>query len=280
MKKILLTTDFSENAWNAIFTALKLYSNVQCQFYILHAYEPSALNLLGTKSQQRLGVIYDSLSKYSEQELEGILKYLETNHQNTNHHFTAISKAMTLEEAVGSVVSENDIELLLTGTQGATGAKEVFLGSNTVKIIKTIKDIPILAIPTGFNFQKLKTIIFATDFMVPSKKNELEQLIELAAIWKAKIEIVHVAVEFRLNDIQKSNKSILKDRLAGLEYSFEDIPFEANISDSIDTYEAHKKSCILSIIRHHHTFWEKVIGESVVKKIAFHSQIPVLFLPQ
>lgn len=280
MKKILLTTDFSENAWNAIFTALKLYADVQCQFFILHVYEPDALNVFGTKSQQRLGVIYDSLSNYSEQELEGILNYLEINHLNPNHDFTAISKSETLEEAARLVVTENDIDLVIMGTQGATGAKEVFLGSNTVKVLNTIKNIPMLAVPVGFNFQKLKTIIFATNFMVPYKKNELEQMIELAINWTAKIEIVHVTIESKLNETQTSNKSVLKDRLNIVDYSFKDIPFNGNISDSIDTYVAHKKSCFLSIIRHHQTFWERLIGEPVVKKIAFHSNIPVLFLPQ
>lgn len=280
MKKILLTTDFSENAWNSIFTALKMYANVPCQFYILNAYEPSVLNIMGPKSQQRLGTIYDSLSKYSEQELEGVLNYLEINHHNTNHQFTAISKGETLEEAVKSVVLENDIDLLITGTQGATGAKEVFLGSNTVKILKVLKDIPIFAIPTSFNFQELKTIIFATDFMVPYKKNEFNFIIELSKLWNAQIEIIHVAIEFNLNDNQQSNKVILQQRLAGLDYRFKNITFEKNISFSLDKYVKNKNSSVLGIIRHHHTFWEKVIGEAVVKKIAFHSNIPVLFLPQ
>lgn len=280
MKRILLTTDFSENAWNAIFTALKLYADVHCQFYILHVYEPNTLNLLGSRSQQRLGIIYDSLSKYAKQELEGILNYLKINHLNPNHHFTAISRSETLEEAAGSVATEYDIDLVIMGTQGATGAKEVFLGSNTVNVLNNIKNIPLLAVPVGFNFQKLKTIIFATNFMAPYKKNELEQMIELATLWTAKIEVVHATIESKLNDTQISNKSILKDRLNVVDYSFKDIPFNGNISNSIDAYAAPKKSCFLSIIRHHQTFWERVIGEPVVKKIAFHSNIPVLFLPQ
>lgn len=280
MKKILLTTDFSENSWNAIFTALKLYANVKCEFYIVHAYEPSALNLLGSKSQQRLGVIYDSLSKYSEQELEGILKYLEINHQNPNHSFNSISKAETLEEAVTLVIAENDIELLITGTQGATGAKEVFLGSNTVKILHAIKEIPVLAVPTGFNFQKLKTVIFATDFMMSFKKNELMFLRDLASLWNAEIEVIYVAVTFNLTDSQKNNKSVLEKRLQGLDYHFKEVPFDTSVSKSIDTYTEGKNEAILGIIRHHHTFWQKVIGEPIVKKIAFHSGIPVVFLPQ
>ncbi|WP_339656402.1 universal stress protein [uncultured Maribacter sp.] len=280
MKKIVLTTDFSENAWNAIFTALKIYADLDCHFYLLHAYEPSTLNLLGTKSQQRLGVIYDSLSKHSEQELEEMYKYFEINHKNPKHKLTTVSMAETLEEAVKDIVSQNDIDLVLMGTQGATGAKEVFLGSNTVKVLKTIKNIPIFAIPSGYNFQKLRTIILATDFAKTFKKNELDIIIELAKLWKAPIEIVHVAIEFNLNDTQNMNKTVLKERFAGLNYTFKNVPFEISISQSLNTYVGNKDSTILSIIRHHHTFWEKVIGEAIVKKIAFHSNIPVIFLPQ
>ncbi|NNE78443.1 MAG: universal stress protein, partial [Pricia sp.] len=105
MKKILLPTDFSDNAWNAIFTAVKLYANVECIFYLLHAYEPNALNLLGRKSQKRLGTIYDSLSQYSEQELNKVLEYLNKNHTNPNHIFETVSKSETLTEAVTGLMA-------------------------------------------------------------------------------------------------------------------------------------------------------------------------------
>ncbi|MGO4919572.1 universal stress protein [Maribacter spongiicola] len=280
MKKILITTDFSDNAWNAIFTALKIYTDVECHFYLLHAFEPSPVNLMGSKTQQRLGVIYDSLSKYSEKELEEMLSYLKINHKNAKHQFTTLSKPGNLEDAVESVLNENDIDMLIMGTQGATGAKEVFLGSNTVKVLNLIKSIPILVVPTGFNFQSLKSILFATDFSAPYTKNLFDPIIELNKLWNANIEIVHVAIEFNLNDNQDAHKEILKERLSGFDIKFKNIPFENNISKSIDLYAKDKESSLLSIIRHQHTFWENVIGEPVVKKIAFHSKIPVLFLPQ
>jgi len=280
MKNLLITTDFSDNAWNAIFTALKIYAEVECHFYLLHAYEPTPLNLMGAKSQQRLGAIYDSLSKYSAQELEEVLSYLKTNHKNPKHQFTTLSKPGNLETAVENVIHKNDIDFLIMGTQGATGAKEVFLGSNTVKVLKHIKNIPILTVPTGHNFQNLTQVIFATDYSSPYKKSVLEPILELSKIWKASIEIVHVALEFNLNDNQELHKDVLRERLTGQKYKFSNIPFIINISTSIDEYVGNNNATILSLIRHQHSFWEKVIGEPVVNKIAFHSKIPVLFLPQ
>ncbi|WP_116769527.1 universal stress protein [Maribacter litoralis] len=280
MKKILITTDFSDNAWNAVFTALKIYAEINCHFYLLHAYEPTPLNLMGSKSQQRLGVIYDSLSKYSAQELNETNTYLKAHHNNPKHQFTTISKPGNLEDSVASVIFKNDIDLLIMGTQGATGAKEIFLGSNTVKVLNQIKNIPIIAVPTGYNFQSLKSILFATDFSDSYKKNLFDPIIELSKIWNASIEVVHVAVDFYLNDHQDAHKEVLKERLSGFDIEFKNIPFEINTSKSIDLYAKDKESSFLSILRHQHTFWEKVIGEAVVKKIAFHSKIPVLFLPQ
>ncbi|WP_273565653.1 universal stress protein [Maribacter halichondriae] len=280
MKKILLPTDFSDNAWNAIFTAVKLYTEVTCKFYILHAYEPSALNMLGRKGQTRLGTIYDSLAQYSTQELDKVLGYLNKNHSNPKHSFETVSKSETLEEAVRELVSEKDIDLVVMGTQGATGAKEIFIGSNTVKVLKRVRNCPVLVVPSGYNFQNLKTLIFPTDFTRTFEKFELLPLTELAALWKANIQILHVAVEFLLNDTQKANLKILENRLSTLDYSFQNVEFDGNISDSVEKYLSENDADLMAMIRYHHTFWEKVIGEPVVKKIAFHSKVPVLMLPE
>ncbi|KAA2219869.1 MULTISPECIES: universal stress protein [Maribacter] len=280
MKKIILPTDFSENAWNAIFTALKIYSDVKCHFYIVNAYEPGVLKPLGTESHKRLDVIYDSLSQHSEKELAEIQTYLDKNHHNLQHSFETISLGSTLEEAMQKIAKEKDADLIIMGTQGATGAKQVFLGSNTVKVIDKLPNISILAVPDSFNFQKLKTVLYSTDYMKGYDKFELDSLLELVNIWNANIEIIHVTEEFALNETQQTNKNILEERLSGLNFTFVDLPFKSSTAYTIGQYTNNKTSDILGITRHHHTFWEKVIGEPVVKKLAFHSEIPLLILPE
>tara|TARA_R110002033_G_scaffold166331_1_gene204902 strand:+ start:127124 stop:127966 length:843 start_codon:yes stop_codon:yes gene_type:complete len=278
--KIVLPTDFSDNAWNAIFTTIKLYANVPCYFYIVHAYEPNELNLLGKNSQQRLGVIYDSLSQYSEQELDKIIAYLNKNHPNANHNFEAISKADTLDEALRAIIRTKDIDLIAMGTQGATGAKSIFIGSSTVKVLKHVKGCPVLVVPTEYNFQRLKTLVFPTNFNRPYEKFELLPMTNLVSLWKAEIQILHISVEFVLSDTQKENKKILEERLTPLKYSYQNTPFEKSLSTAIEKFASNNNIDLMAMIRNHHTFWEKIIGEPVVKKTAFHSQIPVLMLPE
>jgi len=280
MKKILLPTDFSDNAWNALFTALKLYADLKCNFIILHAYEPKAMNMLGKKSQQRLGVIYDSLGQYSTQELNKIIAYLNENHNNPNHSFETISMSDTLESSVKELVSLKEVDLIVMGTQGATGAKEIFIGSNTVKVLKQIKNISILAVPTDYNFQKLKTLVFPTDYTRMYEKFELFPMTELTKLWNSEIMVVHVATEFILSNAQKTNMKILEERLAGSNFSLHELRFEANIAHSVEGYITETGADLLTMIRYQHSFWERIIGEPVIKKIAFHSKVPVLFLPE
>lgn len=280
MKKILLPTDFSDNAWNAIFTALKLYTDVKCKFLLLHAFEPKAMNMLGQKSQQRLGVIYDSLAQHSARELDKIMSYLNQNHHNPNHSFESISKSDTLEVSVKELISARDIDLVVMGTQGATGAKEIFMGSNTVKVLKQLKNISIIAVPTVFNFQKLKTLVFPTDYTRKHEKFELLPMIELTKLWHTAIRVIHIGEEFILTNVQKTNMKILEERLANSNYSLHKLGMETNVAKSIEQYVNDTRADLLAMVRYRHHFWERIIGEPVIKKIAFHSVVPVLFLPE
>ena len=280
MKNIILPIDFSDNAWNAIFTAVKLYASVKCKFYLLHAYTPKALNIMGSKSQQRLGVIYDSLSEYSRQELDKVMDYMQEHHHNQKHSFETVSKSDTVEDSVAQMIAEEDIHLVCMGTQGATGSKQVFLGSNTVKVLKKINNCPILAVPDDYNFQSLKSLAFPTDFTKKYEKYQLMPMIELASLWETNIQIVHVAVEFALNDQQIIHQKLLKERLAGLDVMFYNIDFEANIAQTLEKFIDKTEVQMMAMIRYHHTFWEKFIGEPVVKKMTFHARIPLLVLPE
>ncbi|WP_047414627.1 universal stress protein [Cellulophaga sp. Hel_I_12] len=280
MLKIILPTDFSDNSWNAIFTTLKLYAKISCKFYLLHVYEPKQLNFIGKSSQQRLGIIYDSLSKYTEQELEKMLIYLNKNHINSNHSIETISKADTLNEALDSIIIGKDIDLIAMGTQGATGAKEIFIGSTTVKVLKHIKKRPVLVIPSGYHFQQLKTLVFSTNFDRAPSKSELLPLSQLAAIWKANIQILHITSEFRLSAKQKINKERIEERLVSIPYSHHHMAFEISLSKTIAKYIVENEVNLMVMMRNQHSFWEKFIREPVVKKTAFHSAIPVLMLPE
>ncbi len=280
MKKVLLPTDFSDNAWNALFTALKLYTGVACHFYLLNAHEPNFANLMGNKGKQRLGFIYDSMEAYSNQEMDKVLDYLKKNHKNSKHTFEGISRTDDLVSAIKEMVLKKDIEMIIMGTQGATGAKEVFIGSNTVKAIKAIRNRPVIAVPENYDFKALKNIVFPTDFMSPYESFELKPLVELASLWTTKIRVFQVGQEFLMTDIQITNRELLSERLKEIAHDYFDVEFKTSVVDAIGQFAKEQDADMISLVHYEHTFMEKMIREPVVKKVAFHTRIPLLVLPE
>ncbi|NKI25194.1 universal stress protein [Arenibacter sp. 6A1] len=279
MKNILLPTDFSDNAWNAMFTALKLFANEPCCFMLLNAYDPELSKVLGEKGKQRLGVIFDSLAEQSDRGLDKVLTYLGEHHRNPTHTFEKISKSDHLINAISETVRQKEIELIVMGTTGATGAKEIFIGSNTVKVLHKIRNRAILAVPEAHNFQQLKRIVFPTDFSNYFEAHELEPLIRLASLWKAEVYVFQVALEFVMSDTQKSNKELLSKRLKGIEHSFHKVEIEVNVAKAITEFARETEADMIALMHYHHSFMEKLTREAVVKKIGFHTEVPLLVLP-
>ena len=279
MKYILLPPDFSDNAWNAIFTAIKLFGNIDCHFILLNTYEPKFANLMGNKSKERLGVIYDSLSKNSNLQLEKALEYLKANHSRNNHKFEKKSISNDIENAINQLVQEKDIDLVIMGTTGATAAKEVFMGSNTVKVIKKVRSCPILAVPHEFDFKSLNSVVFPTNFTRSYSKNELKPLIDLTMLWKAEIMILQVAQEYTLSDQQKANQQILIKRFAGVKHSLHKVDMWNNVAEATNKFATENGADLIALIHYSHTFFEKLTREPVIRKMGFHSKVPLLVLP-
>ena len=227
-----------------------------------------------------MGLIYESLANNSSIELYNILQYLELNHQNKNHTFEKRSGSNDIVNAVKEICNEKDIDLIVMGTKGATGAKEIFMGSNTVELIKSINNCPILAVPSEHDFKDLTKVLFPTEFTKSYTKYELNPLMELATTWNSEILIAHIALEFSLNEEQISNKEVLIKRLGKVQHSLHNVEMQASVADSISSFAKENDADIIVLINYKHTFIEKLTREAVVKKVGFHSQIPLLVLPQ
>ncbi|MCX2720752.1 universal stress protein [Lentiprolixibacter aurantiacus] len=279
MKKILILTDFSDPAWNALFTALKLHEGRECQFYILHTYEPSFAGVLGNTAKKRVGVLYDSLEAHTESELDRIEEYLGMHQHEPRHHFKTLSLAEDLVDGIQKTVREKEIDLIVMGTKGATGAREVFMGSNTVRVIKKVRNCPILLVPATSDFKMLHAVIFPTDFTQYYDPYELSPLLDLVNAWSAKIIVFQVAQEFRLSPEQDANRKLLEKRLKGAHIEWKrgslKSTVEAAIMEFIETCDAD----LIALIHYHHTFMERLTREPVIKKIGFHTPVPMLVLP-
>ena len=163
MKKILLPTDFSKNANNAIAYAVQLFKEDQCTFYLLHTIMPGSYSIASIDDGPSTKVIEDVARRNAEGRLHEIVMEMKTKFANAKHTFEVIIAFNLLSSEVKVVVKERAIDLIVMGTKGATGAKEVFLGTNTMSTIKKVP-VAVITIPEEFTFEKPKEILFTTDF--------------------------------------------------------------------------------------------------------------------
>ena len=149
MKRILIPTDFSDNAHHALRYAMYLWEKEECTFYILNAYQTGASNLESMRNKKRNTRLFQIIKGGAERDLVELLESVKLENDNPAHIFETLAVADSLVNAIGKSVLDHNIHYIFMGTQGASGLKSVFLGSNTVKIISKIDFCPIVAVPAA-----------------------------------------------------------------------------------------------------------------------------------
>ncbi len=277
MKRIVLPTDFSDNAYNAILYAVKLFKEQECTFYLLNTYTPAIYQAEYVIHSPGLIGLGDVYAESSISRLEKLKAKIEKEFKNPRHTFMIHSAFSLLVDEVLDTVKKEKADLVIMGTQGATGAKEIFLGSHTVHVIKKAT-CPVIAVPSEFEYEKPKEILFPTDFEVDYSEEQLRQLLDIAKNHISSIEVMHVSTGYELTEAQEKNKQKLDKLLSNTAHLFHDLPNQTVI-DGINSFQMKKRMNFLVMIQNKHTFLERLFIEPVIKKVGFHINIPFMVIP-
>lgn len=275
MKRILLPTDFSENAYNAIRYAVQLFKNIECTFHLMNTYRPPAYH---SEFKEYSPPHIDLKDTYHTDSMTNLKKLQERiiANGNPNHKFIIHSELNTLVDEVLKTVKNESIDMVIMGTKGATGAKEILFGTSTVHLIKKAK-CPVIAIPAHFIYEAPKRILFPTDFEINYRKEQFEQLLDIIDLNESKVNILHVRNGYELSEEKLVNKSKLEHMMRS-QTKFNEVP-DMEIIKAINDFISMERTNFLVMIRNKHTFIEHLFIEPVIKKIGFHISIPFMVLP-
>lgn len=277
MKRILLMTDFSENANNAIDYAVKLYKDVVCEFYILHTYMPR--NIGGESMMMNFPLVY--LHEIEKKEVENKLQItknkLKEEHQNGKHLFFTIASFNLLIPGINEAIHKNTIDLIIMGTKGATGAKEIFIGTNTMDAIKNIK-LPLIVVPDDFEYEKPKEILFPTNFELSKTNKHLSIIKEISKEYASKIHILKAYNNSPLEEKQKEIKVFLDDYFNESAHTFY-VSKGQKVIAAIEIFEMKYKVNLLVMIYNKHTLLENLLFKPIINQIVYHTKVPFLVLP-
>ena len=277
MKRIILPTDFSDNAYNAICYAIKLFKEEECTFYLLHTYTPAiyqAEYVLHSPGQIGLGDIYQENSLTQLKELK---KQLIAEFNNKKHTFMVHSAFNTLVDEIVETSENENADMVIMGTQGATGAKEILIGTNTVHVIKKAC-CPVIAIPPNFKYETPKEILFPTDLGIDYQEEQLRALAFLAKQHVSRIDVLHISTGYDLSEEQLKNKAKLEGIFGRIAHLFHEMPNQEVIT-AINNFQQKNKVNLLVMIQNRHTFFERLFLEPVIKKLGFHVTIPFMVIP-
>ena len=271
---ILLPTDFSKNSGNAIAYAMELFKDQKCNFFFLHTYTPSFYRMDYMLGGPLFSAIPDSGVDISLAGLEKTLNDVKKTYKNPKHTYTIISAFNTLTDEINEVTVEKEIDMVVMGTQGATGAKEIFLGTNTVYVLRKAIA-PVLVIPENYSFQNIKKILLPSDYLTNYKQNELSMVIKMANMNKAELIVLHVKEEYELTVGQQENKMALYKSFDGLSTTFTELKGSI-MPDAILDYVQNNEIDLLMMMNRKHSFFERLFERQNVDQIGFHIKIPFL----
>jgi nucleotide-binding universal stress UspA family protein len=281
MKNILIPTDFSYNAWNATRYAIELFRDEPCVFHLLNVYTPAIASSRFMASTLDGKTIHHAARMHSENGLREFVKRIENTYNIPHHSVHTISSFNLLVDEIKNAVEKEGINFIVMGTKGCSGIEEVFLGSNTVRVIKSIKNCPLLAIPQDFKFVTPTEIAFATDFNRFYTPSELMTLIDMAKVFDAVIRIIYIQRRKEaLTELQQFNRAMLCKYLKDVAHFVHTETELDSVSKTLELFTHELDIHLLAMLNFQHSYMERLTREHIVKRVAFHSRIPLLIIPE
>lgn len=274
MFKILIPTDFSTNAMNATTYALELFKYELIEFYFMHAYQDDIYNDKALLTRETLEEVTQIVSKNSKKMLDDIINEAEKISPNPKHKYYAISANSLLIDQADKIVDEENIDLIVMGTKGKTDDRKLTFGSNTLKVLKYVQ-CPVLSIPSNYKFTQPNKIVFPTNYLIPYKRRELKLLCELAAPYRAKIDVIYISTSNKLSMRQEDNKAFIEETLCKNETKFYIIKHK-NTDEAIERYIEENNMDMLVMVNTRHSFLENILYQSTLDKFSLNLTIPLL----
>jgi nucleotide-binding universal stress UspA family protein len=264
MKHILVPTDFSKNAEKALQTGLQLAKQAGIKLVVFNAYElPYSQNVMTTS-------LMDIMKEMSEKGIAEVKKKLT----GQGVDFAAISRYGSPVRVVAELEAEFPDSLIVMGTKGASGIEEVLIGSNAASIMHHAQS-PVLAIPAASEFHMGKNILYSCDMrtQVPESLKELRAFSLMAGM---PVHVLHVDDDHPvdLSAAQVSIRKVLSDSV-----EFHTVPGDVIDAEVLD-FATKGHYGMIAFMPRHYNFLSSLFHRSVSSRIAYHSKIPFLSIPE
>lgn len=276
MKTILVPTDFSEQANNALgFAADIARKSGKTEIMVLHILEGLGQHSFNTTGEVNAGggenaILMAHMMEGATEELNTLINQEE---------FNGISMTGTVEvgnpyKGIAKEIARCGAELVVMGTKGSTGLEEVLIGSNTEKVVRYSK-CPVITIKAPTGVDSIKNIVFATNLIEDQTRmvNELKKIQELTG---ATLHLVKVNTPNHFHTDRQIREEFSKfvDKYGFTDYTT-NIYNDATEEDGILYFAQDIKACLIALGTHGRTGLLHLLSGSIAEDLVNHSKVPV-----
>jgi nucleotide-binding universal stress UspA family protein len=274
MKTILVPTDFSDHADNALYYAEALARQTNSRLILVHAIAREVIELPGNpfslKPDPRLEAYY--LDKLDH--LAGRIRAKQGSHLKV----TTQCVHGNILEHLHELVRSQEADLVVMGTKGAHHLVQKLMGTHTARYLKQAI-CPVLAVPLSARYQGLKKIAYAADFE-SADTIFLRQLFLLAQPLQAEVCIFNIKNEEQLDLVDDSQiLRQIKRNFPASRYSICQLK-EKGVVAGIAAFIRDNPVDMLALGIHHHDLLDRIFESSVSETLAFQATVPLLGLPE
>lgn len=264
METILITTDFSKTASNAVKYAAQLSKALDIKSVILyHSYDDENIDatLLHEGSLLALEILSETIKMYLDKKTK----------------IELIANDLPLLMGVERICAQHKVDLVVAGSTGKGGLAKFLIGSNTINLADKCPA-PLLVVPDEAEFEPIKKIVFACAMEKVKQTTPVDTISLFTRQLNSKLLVLNVALEHK-----RFNPDIIPEQyeihrlLDDLNPSYHYIEEDEVVEGIMDFVEDKGAQLLISVPKSY-GFFDSLFRRSVTKKLAYDTETPLLVL--
>ncbi|HWK05606.1 MAG TPA: universal stress protein [Puia sp.] len=276
MNNFIVPIDFSETSKNAARYAAHISSLAPDVHLILYnvfdsleyGSDSSPLSTEGEEDKGRYEIMELALESVKT-ELSAITSARISCVAEENHRFL---------DTFEKYVKNNNIQLIVMGITGSTLLGQIFMGSNTLNVVKR-GIAPVIIVPPDARSQSAKNVMLLTDFQDVENTIPIDSVKSLLNLFNPRLHIVNVDHEHyvQVTDEYKVERAKLESKLKEYNPDFYFIRL-FDFMDAINQFVADNQIDLILTFPRKHSFLSNVFKTTNTTKLAYHSHVPIVAL--
>jgi len=279
IKKLLVPTDFSDNALNAFRYAIWFADQYKADIHVLHVVYPTAEPLdYPAMAAQMAQKQIEAAKEIAKNFIERGLAQVHTTYEPMYIPKVTSEVVMgTPESRIKEIAREKEIDLIIMGTKGEHNTLQNTFGSITTGTMNQAP-CPMLVVPEKAIQRKIKTVGYATDLR-PADPYHIWEIGKLLAPFAAILRVVHI--EKRPDEERPLSMKDLQDFFSSnapsLQINFHNIATK-DIEKELEDFEETWDVDLMILAKPNRGFFQRLFHRSVTKELALHTDVPLLIL--